>query len=360
MRQMLHLVFQALQSRLLLNIMLWVALAWMIYGNNVPDNSIWQVYLYKTITLVSMIAFTCINNFILIPRYLEKKRLITFLSLALVLVVGYAFLYTIFILKAVHDDPAIRLHQIILFSVNMESGWSLAVVRSGTIGYSIVFAIWLFIFTMAWYMQDYARQRRALQLALQKQTETELNFLKTQINPHFLFNTLNNLYALALQKSEKSSEAILKLSSVLRYLLYDSNTSTAPFEKEQEIIQAYIAIELLRLENNCQLKTTINADVPTAIPPLLWLPVLENLFKHGARTIAADNDLEFRFEIADQLLTIYSRNKNKMLVRNEGYPSGIGLKNLEKRLELLYPGMHDINITQTVEYYILTVTIKLN
>jgi len=208
-------------------------------------------------------------------------------------------------------------------------------------------------------MHDHARQRKAMLLVQQKQTETELNFLRAQINPHFLFNTLNNLYALALRKSDKSPDAILKLSSILRYLLYDANTANASFEKEKEIMEAYIDIESLRLDNSTRLHIHISADEPYQVPPLLWLPVLENVFKHGTRIISEDNPVEFRFEIINNKLIIYSKNKEKMLVKTDEEHGGIGLTNLQKRLALLYPGRHHLSVSQEDNYYISEVKIDL-
>jgi two-component system LytT family sensor kinase len=221
-----------------------------------------------------LMLFSYLNNLVLIPRYLARGKPFLYLVFAFLLTAAYAFLYSLFMLGAVHRNPGIHLYEIVVFTVPGKAEWNKAAIWTATWGYAVIYGIWLFIMTLAWYMHDHARQRRVMLLAQQKQTETELNFLKAQINPHFLFNTLNNLYALALRKSEKSPDAILKLSSILRYLLYDSNTPTVSFEKEREIMQAYIDIELLRLDNAEQFKFTITTDDSRQIPPLLWLPVL--------------------------------------------------------------------------------------
>ena len=208
-------------------------------------------------------------------------------------------------------------------------------------------------------MHDHARQRQAALLAQQRQLQTELDFLKAQINPHFLFNTLNNLYALALKKSAQSPDAILKLSAILRYLLYDSNTSTVSFDKEKEIMEAYIDIELLRLDSSELVAISIEADQPYQIPPLLWLPILENVFKHGTRTMAEGNAVSFRFEILQNTLTIYAQNKEKLVSNVQPEQGGIGLSNLGKRLELLYPGKHTLAISRENNDYISQLTIAL-
>jgi LytS/YehU family sensor histidine kinase len=209
-------------------------------------------------------------------------------------------------------------------------------------------------------MHDYWRQQEIIKETLQKQLETELSFLKNQINPHFLFNTLNNLYALALQKSDAAPDAILKLSSILRYILYESDTPTVSFEKEKEIMQAYIELELLRLSDKEQLHFNITTDKPYDLPPLLWLPVLENVFKHGTRTMSEKNPVEFNFEIKNGRLSVYSKNNDKMLVGSNGQPGGVGLNNLKKRLELLYPNKHRFETKSENNFYVAQIQIDLS
>lgn len=359
MNRVINKLFQTFSLRLFLNIILWVVMSVQFYYSNLPESNVVLITLCKLVSLLSLILFTYINNLFLIPRYLATRRFRIFLLLAFLLTCIYAFLYSVFVLSTVHNHPDLKPYQIVLFSVPFKAELTTSAVRAATIGYASTFGIWLLIFTMAWYMHDHARQRRAMLAVQQKQTEMELNFLKAQINPHFLFNTLNNLYALALRKSEKSPDAILKLSTILRYLLYESNTPTVPFEKEKEIMEAYIDIELLRLDSAEQLHVLIAADKPCQVPPLLWLPVLENVFKHGTRTMSEDNCVEFHFTIKNEELLIYSRNKEKMLVRANEEPGGIGLKNLEKRLQLLYPKRHKISTLQDNNHYISEVKIDL-
>lgn len=359
MNGVIHKLFQTFSLRLFLNIVLWITVSVQLYYSNVPEHHVREITLYKSVSLLSLIIFTYTNNLFLVPRYLATRRFQVYIPLALFLTVSYALLYSIFVLWVKHHTPDIKVYEIVIFSVPFKPEWALAAVRAAAIGYSITFGLWLFILTMAWYMHDHAQQRRAMLLAQQKQTETELSFLRAQINPHFLFNTLNNLYALALRKSDRSPDAILKLSSILRYLLYDANITTISFEKEKEIMEAYIDIESLRLDRSTRLDIHITADEPCQVPPLLWLPILENIFKHGTRTISEDNPVEFRFEIRNKKMVIYSKNKEKMLARTAEKEGGIGLTNLQKRLALLYPGRHIISILQQDGYHISEVKIDL-
>lgn len=346
--------------RLFLNILFAAILGFIIFGSNIPHKRILTINFCKTISLVSILLFTYTNNLFLVPKFLAKRKYGVYFLLAFLLVSIYAVLYTTFIEVVLHKYPDIQAYQIVFLSVPLEIKWTVSTIIYGSIGYAITYAIWLLVLTMAWYVHDYSRQQKLLAGIQKKQLETELSFLKNQINPHFLFNTLNNLYALALQKSDAAPDAILKLSSILRYLLYESNTHTVSFEKEKEIMQAYIDIELLRLDQTDRLQFIITADKPYQIPPLLWLPLLENIFKHGTRTIAGDNQVVFHFEIKDNVLSVYSKNKEKMLAKSNAEKGGIGLKNLEKRLELLFPGKHSLSTLQENNAYISQMKIDLS
>jgi len=260
----------------------------------------------------------------------------------------------------IHYYPLINNYDIVFLSIPVDTELTFASIIESSAGYFIVYGLWLFVSTLTWYMHDYWRQQELIKDTLQKQLETELSFLKNQINPHFLFNTLNNLYALALQKSDDAPGAILKLSSILRYILYESDTPTMSFEKEKEIMQAYIELELLRLSDKEGLRFDIMTDKSYELPPLLWLPVLENVFKHGTRTISEKTPVEFHFEIRNNRLSVYSRNDVKMLVGSNEQRGGVGLNNLKKRLELLYPEKHSFETRSENNFYITQIQIDLS
>jgi LytS/YehU family sensor histidine kinase len=220
---------------------------------------------------------------------------------------------------------------------------------------------------MAWFMNTYVRHEKKVEQAQKKQVESELNFLKSQINPHFLFNNLNNLYALSIKNSDKTSDAILQISSLLRYMLYEANVQYTPFYKEKEVIEAYINLELLRFSEVKDFSFNIHADKAYNIPPLLWLPVLENVFKHGTRIIADEYYVKYDFIIENNKIKIYSKNYYKSNNLNHDTPAlndhkqsgGIGFTNLRKRLELLYPKKHSIRTTQDDQFYIVDILINL-
>jgi len=174
--------------------------------------------------------------------------------------------------------------------------------------------------------------------------ETELKFLKTQIHPHFFFNTLNNLYSLVLRKSEKAPEVVLMLSDLMRYVLYDSNVSKVSLDKELKHIGNYINLEKLRLPANAEIRFTVNGNTAAmSIEPMLLIPIIENCFKHVNTT--SDNQCWIHVDIsvdANQLILITENSIEEQNNINDDGRQGVGLRNVERRLELLYPNSYEL------------------
>lgn len=206
--------------------------------------------------------------------------------------------------------------------------------------------------------QWYSDQKTTKDLQ-QEQLQTELKFLKSQINPHFLFNSLNNLYALTLSKSDSAPEVVLRLSNILRYILYESNEGYVSVRKEMEHVKDYVAVEKLRLG----MGVTIDIDIDDAIQddpvePMLFLTLVENAFKHSEDILP-----EKRF------IRIHAKSLDtgfRFLIENTFSPSkrgsetgGIGLENIKKRLNLIYPNQHDIKSSTADGVYRVDLIIKL-
>jgi two-component system LytT family sensor kinase len=206
--------------------------------------------------------------------------------------------------------------------------------------------------------QWYSDQKTTKDLQ-QEQLQTELKFLKSQINPHFLFNSLNNLYALTLSKSDSAPEVVLRLSNILRYILYESNEGYVSVRKEMEHVKDYVAVEKLRLG----MGVSIDIDIDDAIQddpvePMLFLTLVENAFKHSEdilpekrfiRIHAKSLDTGFRFLIENT----FSPSKR------DSETGGIGLENIKKRLNLIYPNQHDIKSSTADGVYRVDLIIKL-
>lgn len=350
-----------LRSRVARNIFFWLLMLWFVLSmNNVKDFEP-VYYLFFGITFCLMLALTYINNLWIVPRLLQKKRYGLYVTALLLHVTIITLLYVLVLKWGLQYIPLAHIQDVSFISGDISGTWTFSEITSEMSTYFFGFMMWVLIFTMAWYTRDYENKEKEIESVKRKQTELELHFLKSQLNPHFLFNTLNNLYALALKHSEHTPESILKLSSLLRYLLYDTRTGYNDFEKEKELMLAYIDLELLRIEDPSDLRFRIETDRPCSIPPLLWLPVIENAFKYGTRYIADRYFIDFEFCISGNILTIVSKNKYRYLVAapTGDTSGGIGLVNLQKRLSLLYPAKHIMKINKEDAYFTIDIKIEL-
>ena len=196
------------------------------------------------------------------------------------------------------------------------------------------------------YYQSYIRN---LQLA-QDNVQLELNFLKAQVNPHFLFNTLNNLYGLIIQeRTEESAQTVSRLSDFMRYTLHDSSERKVPLEKELDLIRNYIELEQLRL-NKVRVGLQIENDQSIKqIPPLLFLPLIENAFKY---VVDQGTESFIEIDLVAEKSAIDFRIRNNFDPEQENTQSGgLGLSNLQKRLNLLFPGSHRYETSMTDQLY---------
>ncbi len=182
--------------------------------------------------------------------------------------------------------------------------------------------------------------------------QSELNFLKGQIHPHFLFNTLNNLYALTLQRSLQSPAIVLGLSNILRYMSYECNTERVLLKRDVEVLQNYVALEKIRYEDRLDLTFSIVGNLEHySIPPLLMLPLVENAFKHGASETIHEPWININLQIKQHKLTFKISNSKPATQSPlaEKHLGNIGLKNVKKRLELLFHNEHSLQLFEEEE-----------
>ncbi|HEY0059143.1 MAG TPA: histidine kinase [Flavisolibacter sp.] len=189
--------------------------------------------------------------------------------------------------------------------------------------------------------------------------EAELYYLKSQMAPHFLFNTLNNIHTLVYKQSPAAPEAVMQLASLMRYMIYESNAPTAPLSRELEYLQDYMSLQQLRYKVSPVVDLKIEGDTSTCqVAPLLFIHLLENAYKHSP-ALLAPRALKVRVEVKGDTLTFSVRNpvgKKGTATLNE--PGGIGLPNVRKRLLLLYPGQHTLDISNSGETF--TVILHMN
>jgi len=205
---------------------------------------------------------------------------------------------------------------------------------------------------------DWISEKRRNDELQKQQLKTELNFLKTQIQPHFFFNTLNNLYALTIEKSENAPEVILKLSEIMQYVLYEVKEPKISLLKEIKYIQSYLDLEKLRYGSTTKSQLMINGCIDTVnVPPLLFLPFIENCFKHGTK----NNDstkIKINFEKKEKEL-LFNVENNFNSNYNIESKHGIGIENVKRRLQLLYNDNFKLNTGIIDDKYIVNLRITI-
>ncbi|MGL1888804.1 MAG: sensor histidine kinase [Reichenbachiella sp.] len=186
--------------------------------------------------------------------------------------------------------------------------------------------------------------------------ETELSFLKSQIQPHFFFNTLNNLYSLTLDKSDKAPYTVLKLSELMSYVIYDAKQKRVPLVNEIKHIQNYLDLEMLRYGDRLDIDLGISGDIEgKVIPPVLLLPFIENSFKHGTTVDSEMIPIGILIDVSNGKLTFSCQNlkadENTFDNGLENYKRGVGLENTKRRLNLVYPGTHVLEVIEDNKTY---------
>lgn len=200
-------------------------------------------------------------------------------------------------------------------------------------------------------------KKTAQQLRIEKQ-EAELNFLKSQTNPHFLFNTLNNIYSLARIKSDLAPESILKLSKILRYMLYETSSAFVAIEQELKIIADYIDLERLRYDESLHVNFNYDVeDMKQALPPLLLIPLVENAFKHGVSETRNRPFVDIHLSVRERQLLFLVKNSTENPLEETPVRENIGLSNLRRQLELLY---REFQLTLEPEEHSFSASLKIN
>ncbi len=225
----------------------------------------------------------------------------------------------------------------------------------------ILVLLFLIVSTLLKFMRDsIALQDVELRMKeVEKQKiEAELMALKAQVNPHFFFNTLNSLYALSLDKSDKAPELILKLSDLMRYVIYESKEDLVPLAKQLEFLQSYVYLERLRSNESLDVQFDVTGEcVDVKIASLLYLAFIENAFKHGAKDKSDNPFIHIYFNLEHDDRVIFTIENRADPFRRKRPDGGFGLSNVKKRLELLYPGKHLLNISESVTSYRVELTI---
>lgn len=300
------------------------------------------------------IAETYFFNYKLLPQYLWTKRFSKFFLYSFYtlltgvwlsfLIVFYALLYILNSKKAI--DPSVLHPELQVMTLN----------------FIVFFAIAVKQIKRTLFMQQEKSELEKIQLQTElKLKEAELKLLKAQIHPHFLFNTLNNLYGLTLEKSNEAPDLVLRLSDILDYILYRCNEPSVFLTDELKNLKNYIEIEKIRYSEKLEMDVDFEAETGNhKIAPLILLPFIENAFKHGVSNFPGVAFVQTRLKLVDNTLVFKIKNtKNPVPKANNDYSKGIGLNNARKRLDLIYPERYILKIDDKEETYSVNLTLEL-
>ncbi|WP_420579853.1 sensor histidine kinase [Reichenbachiella sp.] len=287
--------------------------------------------------------------FFLIPKYLLNKHYLEFATWLVLLIVFAALarritdIYVTYPISMLYFDRA--------------DFWDIGTAFRNLVFVYPVVGLGTAIYLMSHWIKDY-QMRTQLQ---QEKLKAELKYLKAQVHPHFLFNTINNIYSLSLDQSPKTSRALLELSDLLSYMLYECNVDRISLKKEIELIENYINLERLRYSDRLDLQFNVLGNLEKVrIAPLILLPFVDNCFKHGASDSMAECYVHFHLTVQNTKMVLKLRNSVAKENTSLDGKSGIGLSNVKKRLDGEYPEAYQLNIKQTSEIYEVSLTLELD
>ena len=280
-----------------------------------------------------------LNTQLFIPRFLYRRNILVFLAVNLGLLAGILLLNRL-VFEALLFEYTYTINKAL---------WHNAV----------PFLFFVLIAVAFKTVSDRLQLERNVKERESENLKTELAFLRSQISPHFLFNVLNNMVALVRMKSDKLEPTILKLSSLMQYMLYETDDEKVLLKSEVDYLQSYIDLQQLRFGDrlNIDVDLTLQEDWH-AIEPMLLIPFVENAFKHGTGMVEAPT-IAISLRAANDELVFSVRNKYIENDLAKDKVSGIGLSNVKRRLELLYGGSHDLDIDKADEWYVVTLKLKL-
>jgi len=302
-------------------------------------------YLKLTFFNLFLIVVFYTNAYLLVPRLLFRKKYFLYVIIVITLFAVFLVVPDLIFRPPFRPGPGRIPHPSEFISFRqMNSLFLFLVILLISLGLRIV--------------QEWKQTEKRNKQIEAEQLEMQLSFLRSQINPHFLFNTLNSIYSLALIKSDMTAEAVMKLSEMMRYVIHDVHKDKVDLQMEIRYIQHFVELHKIRLSNNVNVELLIQGDFSTyKIPPLILLPFIENAFKYGTSShektsiiieISVDHDI-LEFKVSNQIFPGREKEESR----------GIGIRNTEQRLNLIYPGTSRLKVTNNGKIFIINLSIQL-
>ena len=316
----------------------------LVYNELVENNE--MVMAVTVVNLVGYLLLVYGHLFYLLPKYFDHKKYVR---------------YTLGLLLLLLATTTLRFFGGLGWV--MEKGWKMESVFTRSYFYSMFFGGTFFLLTsVPLRLIDNWFKKRELEKELKThQLEAELRFLKAQVNPHFLFNALNNIYSLSFTESKKTPEMILKLSDMMSYMLYDCKNEKVKLSSEIDYLKNYIALQQLKKDGELNIEFKLNGDTKNVfITPMLFIPFFENAFKHGNLEDMENGWLKSELKMENGVLEFNISNSIKSLKKINKEKGGVGLENIRDRLRLLFPEKHELKIKKEEGFFCVNLKIDLN
>lgn len=332
--------------RVLRHVLFWVVdlTIWAIFWT-LSHHNIWRNLFHMLIWLPVFVLYGYPFAYWIVPKVLLKGKYLSFLAIILLWGVAGWFIniyYRMFVFIPIQEAMHFE-------NVSVRAGWPgsylCMTTATGTVVVIAIFKQWII-------------KQREWMISQKEKITAEIQLLKAQVHPHFLFNTLNNIYSFSLERSPKTPGLILKLSSLLSYMLYDCKADEVLLEKETGIMKDYIDLEKERYGNKIEISWSVEGDIKDKyIAPLLMLPFLENAFKHGTSEQLEKPWLNVDISVRQNILKCKIANsKNEFVPLSQ---NGIGVNNAKKRLDFLYPDKHELKMSDEGNFFVVSLLIDL-
>lgn len=332
-------------KRLSLHVFFWffyVVFFGSIYGKYGKD---YQWYFLESLCMLPFVMFaTYFTIYLVLPLYLKHRKLF------------FSFIGVIWILLISTLGERIFLRKLNGLPITFDTLFSLSYVYLLLETNFIVATAVAIKIVKKWF--DQQQEKHDMEKINLK---TELDLLKAQLHPHFLFNTMNNLYALSIEKSAKTSESIAKISNLLRSILYECNDSEITLDKEIKLIENYIDLERMRYGSRLDIKFSVSGELENrTIAPMILFTFVENCFKHGSSKDPKNPRIEINLNVSRDEIVFFAENSKPKIIENlpEQKERGIGLNNVKKRLKIIYGENYKLNIQDKIESFIVSLTIR--
>ncbi len=339
-------VFSLFSNKLTTHSLFWMVTFILLLLLDGTNQGMWFTFSVEMINLLFYMIVVYFNLLYLIPKYLKEKSFLLYCGLLIlsVIIVTPIKIFVFFFIFSYFPEVQEK-----LISDQYWFFLSTFLIAGGSTIFKIV-TDWI----------KYQRDTKELQT---QTMQSELKFLKSQINPHFLFNTLNNLYALTLKKSDKAPEIVIKLSEMMRYMLYECNEKRVLLSKEVNYLRNYLDLETLRQGKNVDINFSVNGQVgDQQIAPLMFIPFLENSFKHGLNNQLSQGFVNIKMDVGPRKVHFFIENSKAEAIPLQTHKrsGGIGLVNVRRRLNLLYPNHYKLKIKDNPKTYAITLDIELD